>query len=406
MVVKERIRIFFRKAGEFVFDRRTLLLFLASMIAFLTPFLAASGSEAASSEYLATLIAHEATANTESKVLNVNYATIPSETPVTRAEVSSLCSAAHTDSTYKYVEMEYNARVLVNENIGDYVRVDSFQDPETSLVLSNAFTNHTNPKGEIIFDVFELKLMFPKTNTGFSGFDNFCYIRQEDADYLIQTSDGLYQDYEDLIDEPLPVRFLGSEASLEWKIANIMFSDNEVYRHFNTVIGPWALCYIYLPSYECCSFNFDYAGSVRTNEGYLETYRDRFGGKNFTIAVTTRDILDKDASAVLEIEDLILGAGDKGYPAPVTLAISFVALIPLVVSLVLLRKFVCRHAGGVALIMIATASCLYEGFSLSYLASPLNVIYFTSQGMLIFLVLLLAGIGTLFLVRVSGGREP
>ena len=145
MPVKVGILRLLRKTKVFLFDWRTVLLFLSFAVAFLMPFLAASGSSAASSEYLATLIAQEAATNTESLVLNVNYAPIPSDTPLTRAEVSSMCSDAHLDSTYKYVEMNYNARVVVNENIGDYVRVESFESQETSLVLSNVFSNHQNP---------------------------------------------------------------------------------------------------------------------------------------------------------------------------------------------------------------------------------------------------------------------
>ena len=53
---KNKFRQIVGKTKEFVFNWRTTVLFLASAIAFLSPFLAASGSEAASSEYLATLI--------------------------------------------------------------------------------------------------------------------------------------------------------------------------------------------------------------------------------------------------------------------------------------------------------------------------------------------------------------
>ena len=405
MPIRDKCRQIVRKAKEFVFNWRTAVLFLVSAVAFLSPFLAASGSEAASSEHLATLIAQEAVKNTESMVLNVNYAPIPSDTPLTRSEVSSMCSDAHMDSTYKYVEMNYNARVVVNENVGDYVRVESFENRETSLVLSNVFSNHQNPLGETIFDTFELKLMFPKTNTNFSGHDNFCYIRQEDADYLIEASAGRYQGYEDLIDTTLPVTFLGEERVCEWKIANILYSDNEVYRHFNTVIGPWMLCYIYLPSFEGCAFNFDYGGSVRTNETYLDMYRDRFGGKDFTISITERDILDQAGSNVTRIVDMMLGNGEQGYSSVVAVAISVASLIPFGAFLFMSRKYVLGHTGAILALTLIVALCFYEGLSLAYLASPLNVIYFTSLGMLLFLVTLLLGVGLVLLARVSGGWE-
>ena len=405
MPTRGKFRQLGRKTKEFAFNWRTVVLVLASAAAFLSPFLAASGSEAASSEYLATLIAQEAVKNTESMVLNVNYAPIPSDTPVTRAEVSSMCTEAHLDSTYKYVEMEYNARVVVNENVGDYVRIGSFEHPETSLVLSNVFSNHLNPLGETIFDIFELKLMFPKSNTNFSGYDNFCYIRQEDADYLIKESNGLYQNYEDLIDEVLEVNFVGSEDLLRWKIANIVSFDNDVYRHFNTVLGSWALCYIYLPSFEGCAFNFDYGGSVRTNETYLDMYRDRFGGQNFTIAITTRDILDQEASRVDEIRVLMLGSAGEAYSTVASVALSLASLAPLLVSLIVFRKFVYKRALGTGVLFVFVAFFLYEGFSVAYLVSPLNVIYFTGQGLLLFLLQLLLSLGFVLAVRAMGGPE-
>lgn len=405
MPIKDKFRQITGKTKEFVFNWRTAVLFLASAIAFLSPFLAASGSEAASSEYLATLIAQEAVKNTESMVLNVNYAPIPSDTPVTRAEVSGMCTDAHLDSTYKYVEMEYNARVVVNENIGDYVRIGSFDHPETSLVLSNVFSNHLNPLGETIFDIFELNLMFPKSNTNFSGYDNFCYIRQEDADHLIEESGGLYQDYEDLIDETLEVTFAGTEDPLRWKIANIMFSDNDVYRHFNAILGPWTLCYIYLPSFEGCAFNFDYGGSVRTNETYLDMYRNRFGDKNFTIDITTRDLLDREASRIDDIRTLMLGSAGGGYSAVVSVALSLASLAPLLISLIVFRKFVCERPLGIGVLLVFVAFCLYEGLSVAFLLSPLNVIYFTGQGLLLFLLQLLLAFGCVQVVRALGGPE-
>ena len=405
MPVKVGVLRLLRKTKVFLFDWRAVLLFLSFAVAFLMPFLAASGSSDASSEYLATLIAQEAATNTESLVLNVNYAPIPSDTPLTRTEVSSMCSDAHLDSTYKYVEMNYNARVVVNENIGDYVRVESFESQETSLVLSNVFSNHQNPLGETIFDIFELKLMFPKTNTGFSGYDNFCYIRQEDADYLIESSGGQYQDYEDLIDTVLPVTFLKEEEACEWKIANILYSDNDVYRHFDKVIGPWMLCYIYLPSFEGCAFNFDYGGSVRTNESYLDMYRNKFGGKNFTIAITTRDILDQSASNVSRIQNLMLGNGEQGYPSAIAISLSIASLIPSAALLFGFRKFVSRNTGASLSMVLVLAFCLYEGFSLAYLVSPLNVVYFTGLGMILFLITLILVIVFVMFARVFGGWE-
>ena len=241
--------------------------------------------------------------------------------------------------------------------------------------------------------------------THFSGYDNFCYIRQEDADYLIENSGGQYQDYEDLIDAVLPVTFLKEDETYEWKIANILYSDDDVYRHFDKVIGPWMLCYIYLPSFEGCAFNFDYGGSVRTNESYLDMYRDKFGGKDFTVAITRRDILDQKASNVSRIQELMLGNAEQGYPSVVAVSLSIASLIPSVALLFGFRKFVSRNTVSALALVLIVAFCLYEGFSLAYLVSPLNVVYFTSLGMILFLITLILETAFVMLARVSGGWE-
>lgn len=366
----------------------------------LSPFFVFSGSNTINNEILATMISEEAINNCDDKVLNVNFTRldIPNNPP-TRAELSSLVSQAHLDTTYHFVETEYNALVMFNENIGDYYRVPSLPNPESSILLSNVFSNHKNPNGETIFDIFEIKLLFSASNTDFRGYDNFCYIRQDDADYLIKQSNGLYHSYEDLLNETLTVHSFPNNDAYSWKIANIIAKDNDTYRHFDTVYGPWLLAYIYVPNYVGYSYSFDYAGSINTNKVYLQRHQEAFGSGNYSFSITNHNLINEDASLTNEITTMML-EGSTGYDVGVS---AVFILAPLLVT-ILIDLFLKIHKlyGYVPFVLAAALMFfVYEGFSISYLINPLNVLYFSSNAILFFVVIAVIYFLFLFFSTIS-----
>ena len=96
-----------------------------------------------------------------------------------------------------------------------------------TIILSNIFSNHENPNGETVHDIFELKLMYSHANTSFKdAYDNFCYITLNQADELLHKYN--LQTYDELINQTLAIS-TNDGALLEWKIANIIIDggDNE-----------------------------------------------------------------------------------------------------------------------------------------------------------------------------------
>ncbi len=375
------------------------ILLLFSFIACLTPFFAFSSSNVISNEYLATMISEEAIYNRKEQVLNVNYVRLNNETSATRAELSNICLEAYSDTTYRFVNAQYNAVALFNENVGNYHRFPQLKNSKTSVILSNIFSNHQNPNDETIHDIFELSLMYESSNTDFRDFDNFCYIRQEDADYLITNSNGIFKSYEDLINTSLTCVLPNDidGQSYSWKIANILLSDNDIYQHFNEVYGPWMLAYIFVPEYSGYSYSFDYAGSINNNVTYLNRHRNRFTDGNYSFQITEHNVIDKNQSYSNQIIELMTQK-PLGYGFEIALVFAFFPFIIWVVLYLLFYKKVYSFKwwlfGGEFLF----GFIIYEIFSITYLIHPMSVIYFSSYSIVCFLIIfvLLLSSTTLF----------
>ena len=299
----------------------TYLYFGVFVGAFLAPYLLFSQTPDAYFETMASLIAEEAASSEGAKLMNGNFVYLGE---ATRSGLSSLCTEASVNTNYEVANEGFNARVVYNSNIEPFYEVDSFEEQAQSVLVSNVFSNHLNPKGAVIFDVFEFELMFPESNTNYSGYDNFVYIRH--ADHLIAMSDGVFDSYESLIGYALPVRYVFEGASEErkWKVANILVEENDTNEVLLDTIGPYMLAYINLPGFSRYSYNIDYSTSNARTEAALKTQLDRFGGGEYSFQVTRRGVSD-NSSRIDLIEGMMMN-GKGVYPISVPAAVGLSVL--------------------------------------------------------------------------------
>ena len=270
-----------------------ILLNLALISCFLIP----SITPNAYLETLSSLVNETALESTSNKILNVSYTYVNED--ANRALLTDAFSQANADTVYKNTNSGYNARVIYDANNAWNYSFPSFNNERRTLLISGVFSNHLNPNGETIHDVFEFKLMFPDANTSYTGFNNFCYIRQDDADTLITNSNGFYQTYEDLLGEELLVTYTspnGTQEVVRWKIANVLCSDNDFYHYMDEIIAPFVLCYTNLPSFYGFSYNFDYGTSIYTTMSYLQSQMSRFGDGNYAFSIVQNNVLDNEIS--------------------------------------------------------------------------------------------------------------
>ena len=130
-----------------------------------------------------------------------------------RLDVDAACHWCRNYSRYFFSNGAQVIRTIYDANLHPYVRVNDFFDSTPSLLISPIFSTHLNPNGVPTHDFYEVHFMFEELDMDFSGFDNFCCIRQSDADFLISKYPEKYSSYEDLIGEPLGLE-AGSKAEL------------------------------------------------------------------------------------------------------------------------------------------------------------------------------------------------
>ena len=348
--------------------------------AFLAPYLLFSQTSDAYFETLASLIAEEAGSRDETRLMNGNFVYLGE---ATRSGLSSLCTEASVNTNYEVANEGFNARVVYNSNIEPFYEIDSFEEQTQSILVSNVFSNHLNPEGAVIFDAFELELMFPETNTNYSGYDNFVYIRQSDADHLIAMSEGAFDSYESLIGYALPVRYIFGGASEErrWKVANILVEENATNEVLLDTIGPYMLAYINLPGFDRYSYNIDYSTSNARTEAALKTQLERFGGGEYSFQITRRGASD-DYSRIDLIEGMMV-EGKGVYPVSVPLAVGLSVLCFLfpIGALLLLSRSSSYRSGKpcVVVLNIVLVIVLYSAWSAWCASSALLTPYFLSS---------------------------
>jgi len=257
-------------------------------------------SNVSKTELLARTISDVAIDNTTTKSLNINYV---SKNQLSRNEVSSLITDSKDYSLNKYGSEYYNARLLFNSNISNFFVANELESSNPTVLLSNIFSNHKNASGETVHDLFELKLMFPDSNSSYAAFDNFCYLRQSDADFMIQNNSS-YETYQDLINETLHINYMNgnSPIPLNWKIANIILNNEGADSFYKNTYGTYILSYIDIFDFRGITVGFDYGTSIISNSNYINKLGDWLPYDDFDLSITNHNIID---TAKLNNEEII-----------------------------------------------------------------------------------------------------
>ena len=143
------------------------------------------------------------------------------------------------------------------------IKIDSLNiNNNIVFLLSGIFSNHINTNNQIILDSYYLELMFEEANSSHTGYDNFCYITKQQADYLIKNNYN-YNSYEDLLNQSIAVEI--DQKIYNWKISNIIIPFGEYYEGCVKIFNNFMLCYINLPTYSYVSMSHFYLNDTKFN---------------------------------------------------------------------------------------------------------------------------------------------
>lgn len=362
------------------------LSFFLYALSFSLVFVANSYSSESYNEFLSNRISECATQNTTTDSVNFNYQLTNSNSDdASRENLSKNITLIYDISRQSTATHFYTGRVIFDGS----KKIFNFKDLSNNyptIILSNIFSNHENPNGEIVHDIFELKLMYSQTNTSFANvYDNFCYITLNQADELLHKYN--LQTYDELINQILAIS-TNDGTLLEWKIANIIIDggDNEYYQK---LYGDYVLAYYYTSIYAGYSISYDFASSINDNARFALTLNNLFSSDDYTCEANTFNFVDKNNYVDLGKELFNFSNNNSNDYLFVLFSTLFVLLSILIISGCF---YYFTNKNSVAIMI----SCLL-GFSLSYFIfwilykiSINYIIYFSNTAIIINFVALLA----------------
>lgn len=237
------------------------------------------------SNYLSSL------AMNHSQTLSVNL-NIKSNELLTREKALDNIKLAN-DLSYAQKKFSpfYNARLSFMPNDNNYLFSSWFKEEKPTFILTNSFSNHRNSLNEIVDDVFELKLMFENEINYSNDQKNLCYIRQNDADYIISQND-IYLDYSALIGETIFLNYHegNNNFPIEKTIINIVEEDQGIDKFLFNIYGSYAIIDSFLPSYLGLSFDVDFSNSILKNNELLEMLFTKYCLDDFSYQINTRNL--------------------------------------------------------------------------------------------------------------------
>lgn len=330
-------------------------------------------------EQVSSNIANVSLNNTTTKSLNVNFEL--NKENATIDDLSNLIDISNSFRKNNVSKYFYNSRIVYNANKTQFNFINFNINP--TIIVSNIFSNHKNDLGETVMDYYELKLMFETSNIRYDGYDNFCYITKNLADYLLMYNPNLTT-YESLINFGLTV--VSNNDTYVWKIANIILEggDNEFY---SDIYGDYVVSFTKLKNYDNPSLSFDFASSIKKNMDYLKFFKQNFSLDNYTIYINN-NIANSDylANDVLDgIKNIYITKDNSLLFVIFNIVIVFISLFAFIFSSYRTKINLLLSLFYYLLLYFVS----YTIFQVMYLIDPKNILYFSSGAIYTTLVSLL-----------------
>ncbi len=131
---------------------------------------------------------------------------------------------------------------LINEELS-FSYGDLQLDEIGYTITSGIFSNHQGVRGRL-FDQYEMYIYSDKSNTDYSGCNNFCYITERTARKIMEANPSLTS-YDDVINTALTVKY--KDITHKWKISNVIMDKESFYSQMSGIYGDFILAYTHLP---------------------------------------------------------------------------------------------------------------------------------------------------------------
>lgn len=271
------------------------ILFIVTLIVDITVFLLFSVSLDAQETLTAREISLNSLNNTTNNITSVVFYDF--DYSFTRSEMANNASSISNLGAYMSPsEDDYFGHTGFNFYSQDFLFIDFDNSSDMKIIISPTNSITTENDGTIIHSYTNLPLCFDSSqgySTDYTGFDNFCFITDIHADYLLEENERFSdcESYDDLIGNYLEV-ISSDGVSYKWKISNIIIDSNDTYKLFNGIYGNYILAYTNTGYYNF-SITYNFGHSDNANLRYLNNIKN-IVPYDCEIAINDYNLLNKN----------------------------------------------------------------------------------------------------------------
>lgn len=369
-------------------QKKTAVLAMASCFLFLLSFASirvlSAFSNVSKKEAIAENISYVARkSTTHSANININ----PQLTGIKFSELDSIAVLCRNSNINKTSVDAYNFRLVYDSSRGQKVSLDELDGFNPTMLVHTSSGTHKNPKGENVFDWYELKMMFEGNHiNNYYGYTTFIEIRESQAKSLLGKLGYEYnaKNCEDVLladDYYLEGSFNYQEHSspIKLKINNIILENQGMDERYFKTHGDYLMINpMNFPSYDGFSISFDFGTSFPETCSYLDYIENKFERGKYQYELNENNIMDLDGTkSAITIVGLWC---DKGVESGIN-NLLYYSLVVILFIIDLVFIFILSKIRAIALRPWIVFSFIF-GFTITYLTfyvfSGLHFVFFQS----------------------------
>lgn len=272
--------------------------------------------------------------STNSANINVN----PKFTGTKFSELDSIAVLCRNANLNKTSVDAYNFRLVYDSMYGQKISLDKLEGFNPTMLIHTSSGTHKNPKGENVFDWYELKTMFDGNHiTSSQRYTTFVEIRESQAKILLERLGYEYsiKNCKDVLladNYFLEGSFYSRETAspIKLKINNIILENQGMDERYYKTHGDYLMISpMSFPSYDGFSISFDFGGSFPETCNYLDYIETKFERGRYQYEINKNNIIDLGSTkAAIAIVDFWCAEGiENGINDILYYSILFLVLI-------------------------------------------------------------------------------
>ena len=278
---------------------------LLQIISYVFIFIIFSFSKNACYESLTSLVSSISRDDSITGSANFNVKNVQSD--ITKNDIADDTTLCKSLTGHKTSGEFYNFRVIYNSCMDTFITFDDYEDKSLTLLPHTTSGTHYNAKNDVVFDWFEICMMFKEHgDIQYGECNTFVEIREDFARYLL-AKEGLEYTKENcqtLIDTPHFITgkyvYNGASVDAKFQIANIILENKGNDTFYKNTFGDYICFYLYnksLPCFDGYSVNFDFGTSTYDTMSNMKFIEKTFSSEKYLYEFNTFNIKESNINS-------------------------------------------------------------------------------------------------------------